>query len=197
MMRRVPRRVRDLEIAPTGRDAFATRHDDEIPGGHRTKLAPETIHVVAPEPRRARDQLLGIDEVRRASLMYIHAQGRIRTNERAGRARVIEMNVRQENGPQVRDRDARAIELGSERRQGARRPGIDERGPAGTMEDDRRDDARHAEKVEIEIRQPRRECDHDGRFRRARTTPMATNSTTSASPMRPERPIHRSSVSQL
>jgi hypothetical protein len=110
--------------------------------------------LVAPQPRRAGDQLRRIDHVRRTLLVHVDAQRRILAHQRAGRAGVIEVNVRQQNRPHVGHRDARRCQPGAQRRQRARRSRVDDRDAAGTVQDDRGDDAFDAVEVQIQIRQP-------------------------------------------
>jgi hypothetical protein len=76
-------------------------------------------------------------------------------HERAGRARMVEMNVRQQNRAEIGHRDPRLFERRAKCRQRARRSGIDEGHAPGTVQHDGGDDTRHAKEVEIDIRQAR------------------------------------------
>jgi hypothetical protein len=74
-------------------------------------------------------------------------------DERPGGACVVEVDVREQHRPEIGDRETRAGQRGAQRRQRARRPGIDDRRAARPVHDDGRDDARDAEKIEIEVRE--------------------------------------------
>ena len=195
VMRCVARRIRHVEIAAARRDALAAAQDGQSLRRHGKEFAPEPIHLVAPEARRARDELLRSDQVRCALLVDVHAQLRVLAHQRPRDARVIEVDVRQQNRAQIGDADARALELGAQRRQRAGRAGVDERDPAGAINDHGGDDARGAQEMQIEIRKSRSESDHVFARARARTTKKST--TTITRPTTPVRPIQRSRVSQL
>src|SRR5947209_1458020 len=128
-------------------------------------------------------------------------------HERARGARMIEMDVRQQQRRDVGHRDAGAFELASKHRKGARWSGIDQRHAAFAVQHPGGDDARHAPKQQIDVREsggegvhrscrPSRSSKGGGpgfRFMKAMppSTPMITNA------ISPLRPIQRSSVSQL
>ncbi len=97
MMRRVARCVRHLEVAAGDSDPLATAQRDDRMGRHGQHVAPQAIHLVAVQPRRAGHELRRIDHVRRAPLVHVHAQRRLLLQERARRAGVIEMDVREHN----------------------------------------------------------------------------------------------------
>ena len=135
--------------------------------------------------------------MRRAVLVHVDAQRRVLAREGAGGTGVIEMDVREQNRAHVADLDPAAREAAAQRRQRGGRTRIDERGARRPVQHRRRDHAADAEKIEVDVGEARRECVHESFFRRARTTLTTTIAATTARPTRPERPIHRSSVSQL
>ena len=148
VVRRVSRRVGHVEVAAAGGEALAAAQDDEGVLAAPAGISPQSRSISSPHSRVALAiSFAGIDHVRRALLVHVDAQRRILAHQRAGRAGVIEMNVRQQNRAHVGHRDARLLERRAQRRQRARRSGIDERHAAGTVQHDRRDDARHAEEV--------------------------------------------------
>jgi hypothetical protein len=68
---------------------------------HGRELAPEAVEVVAVEPPRAALEPRGIDEVRCADLGDVHLQARVLTHEPARGACVVEVDVREQQVPQV------------------------------------------------------------------------------------------------
>src|SRR6185436_20450276 len=81
--------------------------------------------------------------------------------QRPGGAGVIEVDVREQHRAQIADAYSRLAQPGPQHRQRRRGARVDERGPAGAVEDDGRDDPRHAEEVQVEIRKPGRKCFHE------------------------------------
>src|SRR5580765_5478634 len=118
-------------------------------------------------------------------------------HERATRARMIQMNVRDEQRRHVLPGHACGLETGGETRQRARWTGIDERHAAGTVEDAGGDHLRRTEKLQVDVGDARSKCVHDGSARRLRRYATTAMMTTTARANPPVRPIHRSSVSQL
>ena len=115
---------------------------------NRDDLAPEPLHVVAVDPRRAVDQLRRVEEVSRAALVDPDLGLRPAPHERAGGAGMIEVDVRQQD----RARHALA-ERGDQRLRAALRPGIDDHVVLRRAADD----ALAAEVVhvdQLEIRRP-------------------------------------------
>ena len=93
-MGRVAGRVRDLEAL----DGLAALQSPQPVLGHRHELAPEPVHVVAVELGGALEQLRGIHHVRRSALVHVDHELREALRERAGGARVVEVDVRQQEG---------------------------------------------------------------------------------------------------
>ena len=85
--------------------------------GHGRHLAPEPLHVVAVQARGALQQLRGIHEVGRAALVHVHDQLREAAAEDARRARVVEVDVGQEQRPRLHV--AEALQQGLDRGRGA------------------------------------------------------------------------------
>ncbi len=200
VVRRVPWRVTAPRVASGCADSLAASEDCHRVFRNRQKLSPQTIHIRAPQPRRAGEQFVRSGHVRRAFLVHEHAERRVGLHEGAGGARVVQMDVRQEKHAHVRQVDARLCECAAQYRQRARWTWIDERNAGRTMKNDRRNDARNAKKLQIKVRKAGRKRDHefdDGMARRLRATMIANSTTTMASAMRPERPIHFSSSCQL
>ena len=70
----MPRRIGDLEVATTDRDAFAASQRHDRVNGHGPNFSPQPVHVVAVEALGTRQQLCRIDHVRGTLLVHIHAQ---------------------------------------------------------------------------------------------------------------------------
>ena len=70
-------------------------------GRHRSELAPEPIHVRAVQTAGTRKQSRRIDHVRRAALVDVDLDIRIQTNQGSRNARMIEMDVREDDLPDI------------------------------------------------------------------------------------------------
>ena len=151
VVRRVARRSAHLELSPAGRQPFVAIQRPDARGRHRHDGAPQPIHVLAVEPGGAGNELRRIDQVSRAALVDEHLDLGIRRQEQPGRARVIEMDVRQQQLTDVPNRyplRARAFEEPVER---GRRAGVDDRHPVGALQDGAGDDAGPAQKIQIDV----------------------------------------------
>ena len=151
VMGRVPRRVRDLELPVAHREALAPGEDVHVPLGHRQELAPQPVHVVAVEPARAVQQLRGVHHVRRPRLVHVDGDVGVLAHEGAGGPGVVEVDVGEENRPDVGRRDALLAERRAQGVEARRRAGVDEGGPAGVLEDGGGDDPGLAEEVQVGI----------------------------------------------
>ena len=89
-MRRVTRRVRD---AKRPKPLAAFEHAQAI-SGHWQNLAPQRLHLLAVEPRRAVEQPARVGEVTRAALVRPNLELRETLRERACSASVVEVDVR-------------------------------------------------------------------------------------------------------
>ena len=96
VVRGVARRVRHVEESAARLDALATPEHHQVLLRHGRKLSPEAIHVVAVQPRGALNQLLGMRHVPRAALVHQHFDPRMTPDDGAGRAGVVEMDVREQ-----------------------------------------------------------------------------------------------------
>ncbi len=63
---------------------------------HRRQLAPERVELVAVEAARAALEPGGIDQVRRADLRDVHLKARVLAHKGSCRARVVEVDVREQ-----------------------------------------------------------------------------------------------------
>ena len=147
----MPRRIGDLQRAVAHREALAAAEDVHVLLGHGQELAPEPVHVVAVEPRRAAQQLLGIDHVRRPPLVHVDLDVGILAHQGAGRSGVIEMDVGQENRPHVGWRDALGPERRAQRVETRRRTRVHEGRPARVFEDGGGDDPGLAEEHQVGV----------------------------------------------
>ena len=116
-----------------GGEAFEPEHlgadDADVLLRHRCELAPERVELLAVEPARASLEPLGVDEVRRADLRYVHLQLRVLADEHAGRARVVEVDVREQQVPHVLQLQVLVREPRFQLRDAGRRPAVEQRRP--------------------------------------------------------------------
>jgi hypothetical protein len=122
MVRGMPRRRPRVEV----QHAVADDLDCVLGNGH--ELAPEAVEVVAVEPPRAPLEPAGIDQMRRSDLAHVHAQSRIAAHEHARGARVVEVDVREDEVAQVPDREPGTRERRLERVDARRRTAVDQGG---------------------------------------------------------------------
>ena len=150
MVRGVARGIRHVEQGAADiQHVFVGRHH-EIGGWHRRELPPQTVHLIPVEPRRAREQLRGVHQVRRASLMHVHLHVRMLADDRPRRSGVIEMDVRQQQPVHVTRCATDGGQPVKERRQAAGRSGIDDQHASGRVNRARRDAAGAAEKLQVD-----------------------------------------------
>ncbi len=112
VMRGVAGRVLDPERVE---DRLAAREHVQVRLGHRRHLAPQVGQALlaAEEPGRARHELLRRGQVRRAALVHVDRRAGPAPHERAGHARVVEVDVREQD--RARDLVARAPRAASPR----------------------------------------------------------------------------------
>ncbi len=82
----------------------ALPHDVEVLLRNGRQLAPERVERVAVEAPRAPLEPRRVDQVRRADFRHVHLQIGMLTDEHPRGARMVEMNVRQEQVAQVGER---------------------------------------------------------------------------------------------
>ena len=111
----VPGRVGHLERPPRHLEPFTALQHPQPVARHRQELAPQPIHVLPVEARRARKQLGGIGQMRSAALVNEDLDVRMRLDERPDRARVIEMDVREQDLPHVVQPHARRGQVAASR----------------------------------------------------------------------------------
>jgi hypothetical protein len=171
VMRGVTRCVGHLET-PSGRvDFLAARERRDVRRRHRHHRPPQPVHVgVAVDARGAGHQLRRVDHVRRAAFVDEHADVRMLAHQRASRAGMIEVDVRQQDRLDLARRHAAGFEAGDQVGQAAGRPGIDQRDAAGAVEHGGRDHLRRALKTEIYVPQTWGENSHNTRKRGRCTT---------------------------
>ena len=124
---------------------------DDLHGfrGNRGQLAPETVELVPVEPAGAPLEPAWIEEMRRPDLAHMHSQLRIPAGQDAGRARMVQVDVRQHEVTEILEREAVPAQRSLERPKAAARAAVDEhRLVAG--EQVRADDPRAPEVQEVE-----------------------------------------------
>ena len=99
--------------------------------------------------------------MRRAALVDEHLDGRVLPHQRAGGARMVEMDVRQEELADIAEADAlRASAPPAGCRAMVDGPGSMSATPDGALKDGRRNDLGMPEKVEIDVVKPGGKCGH-------------------------------------
>jgi hypothetical protein len=115
----------------------------------RSQLSPETIEILPVESASASLEPAGIDEVRGPDLADVDLQLLVAAGEKARRARVVEVDVREQQVAKVPEGEPVGRQAGLQRIDAGRRPTVDKRGLV-PWQQVRRDDPGVAEEVEIE-----------------------------------------------
>ncbi len=121
-MRRVARRRKAREAEN------AVAHEVHVAARHRSELAPERVEGVSVEPACAALESLGLDQMRCSDLGDVHLQLGMLAHQHAGGARMIEMNVTQQEMPHVRKLHALLLEAVLQRGDRRRRSAVEQRG---------------------------------------------------------------------
>ena len=105
------------------------------------KLSPECVERGPVQPARARLELARIDEVRGPDLGHVHLEPGVLSHEHAGRSRVVEMDVREQEMLDLRQVEPALREPGLEMGDGRRRAAVEEGRPVARLEQVAADDA--------------------------------------------------------
>jgi hypothetical protein len=143
MVRRVAGRRPGLEPE----NAFAD--DGDVLLRDRRELPPQAVELVAVQPACASFEPARIHEMRRTDCAYVYAQVRVAPDERPGGTCVIEVDVRDDQVPQVLERESVLAKARLERIDAGRGAAVHERG-LRRLKQVRRDDLRTAEVAEVE-----------------------------------------------
>src|SRR5439155_26218864 len=95
--------------------------------GYGRQLAPQRVEGVAVEPAGAGLEPARVDHMRRADFRHVYLQARVPPDERSRRAGVVEVDVRQEQVPDVLQREAARGEPRLERLEARARAAVEER----------------------------------------------------------------------
>src|SRR5215210_3688931 len=112
--------------------AFADDLDVLLRDGR--EFPPQLVERLAVEPPGAPLEPGGIDEVRRADLRHVHAEPGVAAHEDARGARMVEVDVREEQVADVGQGETALVEPLLERAEAARRAAVEERGPVVRLE---------------------------------------------------------------
>ena len=134
MVRRVTRRGEAFETDDVVAD------DVDVLLGHRRELAPERVERVAVEAPRARVEPAGVDEVRRADRRHVNLKAGVLADEGSRGARVVEVDVGQEEVAEVGQGEAVRGEPLLQPADTDRRPAVEERRPVVRLQDVDADD---------------------------------------------------------
>src|SRR5581483_9428740 len=108
---RLDDQTREGEVGPLAEGAHAVSRD-------RQDGAPQALHVVLIEPRGARNKAGGLHDVRRTALVDVDVDMRMVRDDGPGGAAMVQVNVRQENGPHVGQRPTKSPQTLLERGKG-------------------------------------------------------------------------------
>ena len=128
------------------------------------ELAPECVERVAVESARARLELRRIYDVRSPDLGDVHLQAGVLADERACGAGVVEVDVREEQVPQIGQLETARCEPGLQMLDAGRGATVEERGPVVGLEQVAADDRPALEVEEVDRLRP-----SSGRARRSRS----------------------------
>ena len=93
---------------------------------HGRELAPELVEGVAVEPARARLEPGRVDEMGGPDPRDVHLQRRVLAHEHSGSARMIEVDVRQEQMPDVSKLEPACAQSGFQLLRRTTRPTVEE-----------------------------------------------------------------------
>src|SRR5262245_36656492 len=108
--------------------------DVDVFGRYRRELPPELVELVAPDPARAPLEPARIDDVRRTDLTDVHLEARVPADESTRRTGVIEMDVREDEVPDVTELEAVLREPPLESVDARGWPAVDESGGVAGQE---------------------------------------------------------------
>ncbi len=148
----VARGIGDLEATSLDRHGLAAAQRPERSNRHRQELAPQPVHVGAVEPRRAGQQLLGTGQVPGAQVVDVHGHARHPSDNRPRRAGVVEMDVREQQRPDVAELVIERRQSAFECREARGRSGIHQDDAAADGNHRRRDDAGPSLELQIDGR---------------------------------------------
>ena len=134
VVRRVARRRKALEADDVGADNV------DVLLGHRRELAPELVERVSVEAACAGVELARVDEVRRSDLRHVHLEAGVLAHERARGARVVEVDVREQQVADVGQGETVRGQPVLQPRDADRRPAVEERRTVVRLEDVGADD---------------------------------------------------------
>src|SRR5207244_8870504 len=107
------------------REALEVEHavadDADVFLGDRHEFAPQRVERVEVEPTRAALETRGVDEMWRADRRDVHGQPGVLAHEHAGRTRVVEVDVREQQMTEVGDGEAARGKFGAQRLDGRSR----------------------------------------------------------------------------
>ncbi len=149
MVRGVAGCVENAKLARTTRNGFSAMKHMQVFGGYRKKGTEEAIHFLTVQTPGARKELCWVGHVRCAAGMDENPERRIFADEFAGGTRVIQMNVSEKNGVEMRDGETLGRKVFAKSVDCRGRTGIDQCGEIGVAKKSRSDGARTSQPEEI------------------------------------------------
>src|SRR6266542_826888 len=95
MMFCMPRGIDRRKPQLSNLDYFCILCDDELTLGNWQEITPQRLHSISVDTRRAGEQFLGVNHMRRTNGMHINLRALLSQPSR--RAGMIEMDMRQQN----------------------------------------------------------------------------------------------------
>src|SRR6266850_6033902 len=157
-------RVCDIERTPARLDPLAVAANrDDIRGGHRRDLAPQLVHLISVQARGAFEQLRRIYQMGGAALVDVYRDPRVPPDDRAGRSRMIEVDVREQEMRDVAEPETLRVETELEHIKTGRRPRVNQRKAAGAARNGGRNHVGAASEFQVDPGEAGRKDGHSKR----------------------------------
>lgn len=150
MVRGVPGRVRHVERASAGLDPLSTAERDQVLSRHGGHLSPPVVHAFGVDATRTRHEARRVGHVTGAAFVHDYLDVWMSAGDRAGGTSVVQMDVRQQEVPDVAPRHAERLEAGVERLEATGGSGIDQGHAARAAHEAGRNDVRSTLKSQID-----------------------------------------------
>jgi hypothetical protein len=126
VVRSMTRSVQHSKILPTNGQHLPVSNGHDLPRRSWDHLSPQRIHLISVDPRRAAQQFRGVDEVWRAYLVHIYAGIWSTAKELTYGSRMIQMDMRDNDGRKPLNPIAKRRQCLKQVRQRGRRSRLDE-----------------------------------------------------------------------
>jgi len=106
VMRSVARRVNNFDVAAPQRERLSTFKHSQISERHGQRFAKQVPQFARPKPLGAGQQFRRVCQVQHAGLVDVHLEVRIFFDQSARGARMVQMNMREQDSVQIRNANA-------------------------------------------------------------------------------------------